>query len=71
MSDNISADKVLTPTIFAEKIGRTTRHLRALDKEKIFPARRTVTNEPYYLPEDVEAYFQHNEQTKNAKKGAA
>jgi hypothetical protein len=60
MTDNLSPEQVLTPAQFADKIGRSTRHLRDLDKKKIFIARRTVTNEPYYLPEDVLTYFQHN-----------
>lgn len=60
MSDNhdSTSPTILTPSEFAERINKSVRTLRVWDKQNLFPARRSPGGSPYYLEQDVTAYFE-------------
>ena len=57
MSDNPTNPQPLSKAEFGSKINRTVRTLERWDEKGVFKARRTATNAPYYLPEDVDRFL--------------
>ena len=54
---------------FGIKIGKSARTLQRWDEKNLFKARRTPAGEPFYLPEDVERYFQLSKEEKKTLQG--
>lgn len=50
--------KALTPEQFGEAVGRSVRTLQRYDKKGKLKARRTKSRKVYYLPIDIEKFYQ-------------